>query len=79
MNFTFLLQVLVGIMVAMITSSTSFNSAAAVMLPRLMSNSSDLPLTAQQGVWFGRCQWSIATRTCRQPSTPPFELSWDIF
>ncbi|KAF0301605.1 Facilitated trehalose transporter Tret1 [Amphibalanus amphitrite] len=45
-------RVLVGVMVAMITVSTSANSAAAVMLPQLLSNASDIPITAEQGIWF---------------------------
>ena len=58
-------QVLVGITVGMITTSTSANSAAAVMLPELTTNTSDIPLTTQQGIWFGRCYptlcWGISS------------------
>ncbi|XP_043190113.1 facilitated trehalose transporter Tret1-like [Amphibalanus amphitrite] len=45
-------QVFAGVMVAMISISVSSSSAAASMLPQLMSNESDITLTTLQGTWF---------------------------
>ncbi|XP_043190101.1 facilitated trehalose transporter Tret1-like [Amphibalanus amphitrite] len=45
-------QVVIGVIVAMVTVSVAANNAASVMLPQLMSNGSDITLTATQVTWF---------------------------